>query len=125
MPLLSALEPSANCSCLYFWLIQNYPYYVDYLHNANYLDYSSYYNYIYSNCEAQNQLFAQQCWNKSKGWMKSCNIDSSTSYQNLDQSNEKSDYEIQFSFYTAKYFISIIFAPLICISGFLLNAFTI
>jgi hypothetical protein len=123
MPLLSPPANTDNCSCLYFWLIQNYPYFVEYLKEASYFEDSDRYHSTYWNCIVQDKLFAQQCLNKSDGWIKMCNIDPGAFYQ--DQSNDKSDYDIQFSFYTAKYFISIICAPLLCIIGLLLNAIII
>jgi hypothetical protein len=111
-----------NCSCLFFWLVQNFQS-DSQIMSQEQIDLS---NKNYLNCDMKGEAFANQCLNSSARMLEICNsLNRPEILQQLSSESDLSDYDIEYSLYIVQFVFNVILLPLFCIIGFFSNAFTV
>jgi hypothetical protein len=114
-----------NCSCLYFWLVHNYPYFIQSFLHTDQVANAEQYNSSYLKCSVKGEAFTQQCLNKSEEIKYLCNLNRTQILQTFYTEQELENYDITYTFYTARYFVSVVLIPMFSIFVFFLNALII
>jgi hypothetical protein len=114
--------PIEDCSCLYFWLIQNYPCYA-----ASVIeDQRNVLLLRYLNCANKSDNFKTNCLNTNSKSLEFCDsLNRPEILQKFISEPDISDYDIEYSLYIVQFIFNVILLPLFCILGFFSNALTI
>jgi hypothetical protein len=123
--LLSINYDIQNCSCLFFWLVHNYPYFIQYSQQIGHYEIAKQLNSTFLNCTVKGEGFIHQCLNKTEKSKTLCNLNRTQVLQTFYNQQDLEGFKLTLSFETAQYFISVALVPIFCIFGFFFNGLII